>query len=223
MQKHFIKHKIMNNIFFPIAIVMSLFIMSCGDNNASKTEETTENTCFYEYEDTNSVSLKWTAFKTSEKVGVGGTFNAITITGGEKSTKLPEVLQEIKFSIQTNSTNTTNPDRDAKIVESFFGAMLNTDLIIGQVKNVDGNNESGKCSFMITLNDIEKEVVFDYIVNDNLVKLTGELDLNLFDGKTAIESLNKVCEDLHKGADGVSVLWPNVGIEIEVALSKRCH
>lgn len=213
----------MKKIFFPIAIITTVFITSCGNNNASKTEETTGNTCFYEYEDTNTVSLKWTAFKTSEKVGVSGTFNSVFVTGGEKSTKLPEVLQEIKFSIQTNSTNTTNPDRDSKIVNSFFGAMLNTDLIIGQVKNVDGNNESGKCSFLITLNDIEKEVVFDYTVNENVVKLTGELDLNQFDGKTAIESLNKVCEDLHKGADGVSVLWPNVGIEIEVALSKRCH
>lgn len=213
----------MKKIFFPIAIITTVFITSCGNNNASKTEETTGNTCFYEYEDTNTVSLKWTAFKTSEKVGVSGTFNSIFVTGGEKSTKLPEVLQEIKFSIQTNSTNTTNPDRDSKIVNSFFGAMLNTDLIIGQVKNVDGNNESGKCSFLITLNDIEKEVVFDYTVNENVVKLTGELDLNQFDGKTAIDSLNKVCEDLHKGADGVSVLWPNVVIEIEVALSKRCH
>lgn len=213
----------MKKIFFPIAIITTVFITSCGNNNASKTEEATGNTCFYEYEDTNTVSLKWTAYKTSEKVGVSGTFNSVFVTGGEKSTKLPEVLQEIKFSIQTNSTNTTNPDRDSKIVNSFFGAMLNTDLIIGQVKNVDGNNESGKCSFLITLNDIEKEVVFDYTVNENVVKLTGELDLNQFDGKTAIESLNKVCEDLHKGADGVSVLWPNVGIEIEVALSKRCH
>lgn len=213
----------MKKIFFPIAIITTVFITSCGNNNASKTEEATGNTCFYEYEDTNTVSLKWTAYKTSEKLGVSGTFNSIFVTGGEKSTKLPEVLQEIKFSIQTNSTNTTNPDRDSKIVNSFFGAMLNTDLIIGQVKNVDGNNESGKCSFLITLNDIEKEVVFDYTVNENVVKLTGELDLNQFDGKTAIESLNKVCEDLHKGADGVSVLWPNVGIEIEVALSKRCH
>lgn len=213
----------MKKIFFPIAIITTVFITSCGNNNASKTEETTGNTCFYEYEDTNTVSLKWTAYKTSEKVGVSGTFNSVFVTGGEKSTKLPEVLQEIKFSIQTNSTNTTNPDRDSKIVNSFFGAMLNTDLIIGQVKNVDGNNESGKCSFLITLNDIEKEVVFDYTVSDNIVKLAGELDLNQFDGKTAIESLNKVCEDLHKGADGVSVLWPNVVIEIEVALSKRCH
>lgn len=213
----------MKRLFFPLLILASIYIISCGDKNASKTDETNGNTCFYEFEDTNTVSLKWTAYKTSEKVGVSGTFNSIFITAGEKSTKLTEVLQEIKFTIQTNSTNTTNPDRDSKIVDSFFGVMLNTDLIIGQVKNVDGNNESGKCSFLITLNDIEKEIDFNYSVNDNKVKLVGELDLNQFNGKTAIESLNKVCEDLHKGADGVSVLWPNVGLEVEVALSKRCH
>lgn len=213
----------MNKYILSIALLSSIFISSCSDNQSSKTEESTENICFYEYEKSNTISLKWTAFKTSEKVGVSGTFNSILVTGGEKSTKLPEVLQAIKFTIPTNTTNTTNPDRDSKIVNSFFGAMLNTDLIIGQVHSVDGDNEKGKCSFYLTLNGMEKEVILDYTVTDNVVKLVGELDLNLWEGKEAIASLNKVCEDLHKGADGVSVLWPNVGIEIEVALSKRCH
>lgn len=132
-------------------------------------------------------------------------------------------MNTIKFTIFTNSTNTTNPERDKKIVNSFFGAMLNTDLIIGQVSGVEGDNEKGKCNFFVTINDVEKEITMDYIVADNVVKLVGELDLNNWNGTEAITSLNKVCNDLHKGKDGVSVLWPNVSLEISVALTKRCH
>lgn len=210
----------MNKYFLTFIVVSSLLISSCGDN---KSLEKTETTCFYEYEKSNSVSLKWTAYKTTDKVAVGGSFNEVLITGGEKSTKLTEVLNTIKFTILTKSTNTTNPERDEKIVNSFFGAMLNTDLILGQVSGVEGDNEKGKCSFFVTMNEIEKEITLDYTVTDNVVKLTGELDLNNWNGTEATISLNKVCEDLHKGADGVSVLWPNVSLEISVALTKRCH
>lgn len=210
----------MNKYFFTILIASSLIISSCGTDNSAENKEIA---CFYEFENTSTVNLKWTAYKTSDKVAVGGTFNDVLVKGGEKSTKLTEVLNTVTFTILTNSTNTTNPDRDQKIVNSFFGAMLGTDIITGQVSGVEGDNEKGKCSFFVTMNGVEKEVVLDYTVADNVVKLVGELDLNNWNGSEAVASLNKVCEDLHKGADGVSVLWPNIGIELEVALSKRCH
>ncbi|MCC7332170.1 MAG: YceI family protein [Flavobacteriales bacterium] len=205
------------------SLIASMALLSCAGDTAQKTDEATTNTCFYEYENSNAVSFKWTAYKTSEKVAVSGTFNSIVITGGEKSTKLPEVLQAIKFSIPVESTNTTNPDRDSKIVNSFFGAMLNTDLIVGQASTVNGDNEKGDCSFLVNLNGIEKEVKMNYTVSDSLVKLVGDMNLENWDGKTAMDSLNKVCGELHKGKDGVSVLWPDVKIEIEVAITKRCH
>lgn len=210
----------MNNYFFTVLLASTIIISSCG---SEKVSENTETTCFYEYEKTDSISLKWTAYKTSEKVAVAGTFNEIIVSGGEKSTKLTEVLNTIKFTILTKSTNTTNPERDAKIVNGFFGAMLNTDLILGQVSGVEGDNEKGKCSFFITMNEIEKEITLDYVVTDNVVKLTGELDLNNWNATDAMASLNTVCGELHKGADGVSVFWPTIGLDIEVALSKRCH
>lgn len=210
----------MNNYFFTILLASTIIISSCGGEKAS---ENTETTCFYEYEKTDSISLKWTAYKTSEKVAVAGTFNEIIVSGGEKSTKLTEVLKTIKFTIPTKSTNTTNPERDATIVNGFFGAMLNTDLILGQVSGVEGDNEKGKCSFFATINDVEKEITMDYSVSDNVVKLVGELDLNNWNAKDAVASLNKVCNEKHKGADGVSVLWPNISLEISVALTKRCH
>lgn len=210
----------MNKYFLAILLSTSIVIFSC---NSDKSSETDNIACFYEFDKSSTVNLKWTAYKTSEKVAVGGTFNDVLVKAGEKSTKLTEVLNTIAFTILTNSTNTTNPDRDQKIVSSFFGAMTGTDIIMGQVSKVEGDNEKGTCSFFVTMNGIEKEVILTYTVTENIVKMVGELDLNNWNGNDAIASLNKVCEDLHKGADGVSVLWPNIGIEIEAALSKRCH
>ena len=37
----------------------------------------------------------------------------------------------------------------------------------------------------------------------------------------ALESLNKVCFDLHKGADGVSKTWEDVAIEVSTFLRKN--
>jgi polyisoprenoid-binding protein YceI len=219
----------MKKILIPVAIITSAFFSSCGGENheANATEQlesgNKEEICFYEYDKESTATVKWTAFKTSDKVAVGGTFNSVLIKAGEKSTKLTEVLQTITFTIPTKSTNTTNPDRDSKIINSFFGKMLNTDLILGHAKSVEGDNESGSMTFYLTLNDLEKEVTLAYTVIDATVKLTGEIDINNWNAETALKELNKVCEDLHKGADGVSVTWPNVELEIEAKLSKRCH
>lgn len=215
----------MKKIIFPTVIITSLLLFSCDDkNNVKNTQnENSEPICFYEYTKASTAVVSWTAFKTTEKVGVGGTFNQVMVKAGEKSTKITDVLNGINFTIMTESTFTKNEDRDKKIIESFFGAMDATDLIIGQVKSAKGNNESGTCTFYLTLNNIEKEVTLDYKVNDNKVNLTGEIDLANWNGDAAIASLNKVCEDLHKGADGVSKLWSVIDLNIEATLSKNCN
>ncbi len=43
-----------------------------------------------------------------------------------------------------------------------------------------------------------------------------------WNGDDAIASLNKVCEYLHKGEDGVSKLWSVVELNIEAILNKNC-
>lgn len=214
----------MKKIIMPITASAILLLTACGGNNKTKKEQTTSNEpiCFYQYSKSSTATVNWTSFKTTEKVGVGGTFNQVMVKGGEKSTKITDVLSGINFTIMTESTFTKDESRDKKIIESFFGAMNATDLIVGQVKSAKGNNESGTCTFFLTINDIEKEVTLDYKVDDNKVSLTGEIDLVNWNGDAAIESLNSVCEDLHKGEDGVSKLWSVVELNIEATLDKNC-
>jgi len=216
----------MKKSLLPIAIA-SIFLSSCrgNENSATKnnTAENTVETCIYSYDENSEVNVGWTAFKTTDKVGVGGKFDQANVTANAKSTKITEVLQSIKFNIPISSTNTSNEGRDAKIIEHFFGTMANTDIILGQVKSIDGDNSSGKCTFYLTLNDMEKEATLNYIVEDATVKLTGEIDVTNWGATDAVDAINKACEILHTGADGVSKTWPNVELAIEATLKKDCH
>ena len=218
----------MKKIFLPIAIITAFTLGSCGGGeNPPETEETSsensEETCFYSYSEGSKVQVRWTAFKTTAKVGVGGQFDQVNVTAGDKSTKITDILETIKFNIPTSSTNTANEDRDAKIVKSFFGAMNETDIIIGQVKTANGDNYSGTCTFYLTLNNIEKETTLNYVVDDATVKLTGEIDVDNWGAENAVASLNEICRALHTGEDGESKTWSIVELAIETNLTKDCH
>lgn len=216
----------MKKILFPITVCTVMMMSSCGEDHNHEhneaTPETTEEICFYNYAE-GTAAVRWTAFKTNDKIAVGGQFNTVNVTVGEKSTKITDILETIKFNIPTASTNTSNEDRDAKIVASFFGAMDATDIILGQVKSAEGDNTSGTCTFYLTLNNVEKEVALNYTVSNDVIKLTGSVDMVDFGAESAIASLNEVCKDLHKGSDGISKTWSNVDLEIEASLNKDCH
>ncbi len=214
------------NIFLPLSIFAAVTLSSCGGNDVTETatnvENNAEETCFYSYEE-GSATVRFTAFKTTEKIGVGGQFDQVNVTAGEKSTKITDVLNTIKFNIKTGSVNTNDEGRDAKLVEFFFGKMNETDMILGQVKATTGDNTAGVCTFYLTLNGVEKEVAMDYTVTDDNIKLSGAIDLTDFNGLEAVESINTACKALHTGADGVSKTWPNVDLVIEAKLTKDCH
>ncbi|MCB0400947.1 MAG: YceI family protein [Flavobacteriales bacterium] len=217
----------MKKIILTITSASLIALTSCGGGEHDTTSETTthetaEQTCLYSYAD-GSATVNWTAFKTNDRTAVGGMFDIVNVTAGEKSSKVTDVLETIKFNIPTSSTNTSNPDRDTKIKEQFFGQMEATDLIIGQVKSATGDNEKGTCTFYLTLNNREQEVVMNYEMNDARIKLTGEIDVTNWGAEGAVESLNKACEALHTGSDGVSKTWPNVGLVIEASFHKDCH
>jgi len=219
----------MKKIFITLSVITVFTLASCGGGEKTETTENqaastpAEETCFYSYNEAAGAQVRWTAFKTTAKKPVGGQFDQVNVSGGERSTKITDVLRTIKFNIPTASTNTANEDRNAKIVKYVFGTMNATDLIIGQVKDANGDNQSGTCTFYLTLNNVEREVILDYTIEDALLKLTGEIDLVDFKAENAVSAINKACEDLHKGEDGISKTWSVVELSIETTLSKKCH
>ena len=157
--------------------------------------------------------VKWTAYKTTDKVAVNGKFNDIRITNSKAAKTVEDALNGIIFSIPVSSIITEDTTRDSKIKEFFFGAMKNTEIISG---TFDINDQG---SFVnITMNGISKTIPVELNIDGQLAKIINTINLNDWNLKPALESLNKVCFDLHKGPDGISKTWEEVEIEAVIYL-----
>ncbi|WP_435313677.1 hypothetical protein [Cellulophaga fucicola] len=166
-----------------------------------------------------STKASFTAYKTTDKVPVGGTFKTINITKSNTGATALEALNGTEFSIPVSSlfTNDGTGTRDPKILEFFFGVMKNTELISGVLK-VDGD----KTSLDVTLNGETANIPLETEkLADNKFTFTGVMNLGEWSALDAVASINKACEALHTGADGVSKTWEDVAIKGEVLLMKK--
>ncbi len=154
-----------------------------------------------------STKVSWTAYKTTDKVAVGGSFKQIELKGTQNGTTPETVLEGALFSIPVSSLFTNNEDRDSKLKTIFFAALKNTEIIGGAF-----NFRDGKCLLTLTLNDVTKQMEVPYTFENNKFAINSTINLDDFGGQAAIEAINKACYDLHKGADGVSKTWSEVAI-----------
>ena len=199
-----------------------LFFVSC---NSKPTENGGDNTttgdapmtCTYAYTK-DSTAVRFTAYKFTERAGVNGKFDEFTVNLNSQAKTPEELLSSVEFSIPISSFNTNNAERDAKIKKVFFGALKNTEKITGKVKSVTG----GKGVITLKLNDVEKDLEMDYSFEGGAVKLSAVLQLGDWDALPAVAAINTACEELHKGADRTSKLWPDLKINISSTLVKNC-
>lgn len=201
-----------------LLLCLSLSIVACkNDKKETKTPEAEATAAEVFVAKPEATSVKWTAYKTTEKVGVGGEFT--TVNFEEKSGATPEeALNGLKFSIPVSSlfTNDATNTRDAKIKTSFFGSMLDTELLTGTIAYTSGN-----CVANLTMNGVTHELPLEINIEDERrVTLKGVMNLANWNALDALAALNKVCFDLHKGADGVSKTWEDVAIQVETYLRK---
>jgi len=212
-----------------ILFVSALALAACGSEGAkeeAKTEKKevklAEEVCSYSY-NADEVTASWTAFKFTEKAAVGGKFDSVSVTTVGAVDSPEKILVGLRFDIPVNTVNSNNPDRDKKIMDSFFGSMSETEMISGKITSTKGNNETGTAIVSLKMNAIFYDQEVEYKIEGNQLTLMGTIDVGNWSGNDAIAALNKVCEDLHKGEDGVSKLWPTVDISIAAILEKDCN
>lgn len=158
-----------------------------------------------------STKVKWTAFKTTDKVAVGGSFTQIEIKEVKTGNTPQEVLEGVAFSIPVSSLFTNNEDRDYKLKTIFFGTLKNTELLSGIL-----NFRDNQLFMTLSMNDVTKQIPLEYTFENNLFSMKTTLNLNDFGGELAVAAINKACYELHKGPDGVSKTWETVDILGEV-------
>jgi len=194
-------------------------VNACSTATKSTDEESAESqdVCVYQHIN-ESLDFKWTAYKFTEKTGVPGTFNEITVTAAEDASSLEDMLKSVAFSINTGSVNSNEPIRDAKIAQFFFGTMANTTEITGGIKSIDGS----KATISLSINELTLDIPGTIEINGDTINLSATVDFKKFGGEEAIAMLNQVCSEKHTGEDGKSVFWDVVDINVQTLYKKSC-
>lgn len=220
-----IKPKSQINMRFPsiLLLIVSAFIFTnCGnktENKAVNDTTTSSESTTYTYS-SDSTYVGFVAYKFNEKVGVPGWFKDFSASGVPATVTSPkELLNDLSFSIPVEALETGVEDRNQKIKEHFFGT-INTDSLKGKVIEVQGNATSGTAKVEIYMNGITKVADLAYNYADNVFQLKGTIDVSIWDALSGIKALNTACDILHKGADGVSKLWPTVDLDIKTTLQE---
>jgi len=208
--------KILKNTGFLLIVVLLVNACSSSTKKSDESATATED-CIYNYID-QSTDFTWTAYKFTTKKGVNGTFDDLIVISAEDAKSLNELLNSVKFTINSGSVNSNEPARDLKIAEFFFGTMANTTLINGELKDVDGT----KAIVALTLNDLTLDVPATLAMSGDTVKLTATVDLKAFKAEEAVAMLNKVCSEKHTGEDGKSIFWDVVDINVKAVVKKAC-
>jgi polyisoprenoid-binding protein YceI len=183
-----------------------------------------ERYCSYAFS-AEQTEVAWQAYKFTEKVGVNGKFDKIDVDKVMGGDFQPAMFKNATFSIPIASINTANPDRDMKIQKFFFGSLKETTHLKGEVKEImpsETNPLVGKMKVKLNLNAESRDVEFDYTSNGDKFGISAIINVNEWNAQTGINKLNEACYELHKGADGSSMLWPEVKLNISTILKTNC-
>ena len=199
-----------------ICYLIVLFLLSCnGSEKKSKTPTTVQKAYTYSV-DTSGIVVTWMAYKFTEKIGVSGKFDRIKFSAKKSLTSIEGVLKSSKIAISTGSVNSANAIRDPKLRATFFKT-FNTDIIEGEILEA----EAEKGTLDLKMNTINNRIDYTYSYKKDTIFISTHLDLTKWNGKNALEALNKECYDLHKGPDGISKLWPDVAVTIKLPVNRN--
>lgn len=189
-------------------IVVAIVLLSCNNKDKKGSNENVNYSLKSE-----GIAVTWTAYKFTERVGVKGVFENFKFKTKYDSSTIDNLLKDSKISIETASVNSNLEIRDAKLRDIFFNT-LNTKTINSHV--LKANSDKG--TVVINMNNTSKHVDFNYRLKTDTLYMKMNLDLIQWKAQKALDTLNKVCYDLHKGADGISKLWPDVSIEVKIPI-----
>ena len=190
--------------------ILSLNLVSC------KKEVKKADPIKYSLEE-KTTTVNWTAYKTTEKIPVKGIFKTIHLKNIKVENNPFDAINGVEFEIPVNSIDTNNKGRDEKLINSFFGTLKDTQSIKGKIEL----NDNGKGIFNITMNGISFKVPMNYVISGQLTDFTATLNLDNWKAQLAIDALNKVCNEKHKGKDGISKTWKQVDIHIVSYIKAR--
>ncbi len=192
-----------------LVTIFTLFLFSCAKEK--KEVESSVTTESYTVDGQNS-TVQWTAYKTTDKLPVKGTFTEINILNKNEGVTRAASLEGLEFEIPVSSIFTKDTLRDGKLNTFFFAIMENTLTL----KGVFSVEDESKGNLAITMNGLTKDLPFTYEMSQDTILVDTKMDLNIWQAQDALESLHEACLALHTGPDGVSKTWDEVAISAKI-------
>lgn len=159
-------------------------------------------------------TLAWTAFKTPKKVGVTAKFTDFTINA-KNSKSIEDLLSSATFEVNSQSVDSGDKGRDAKIQQFFFKKMLSGTKITGKVLKVADSMADVELTMNGTTKTTRMTVQYDEPMSK--VNLKGSIDVLEFGLKDSLASITKACFEKHEG-----VTWPDVDLDLSANLKQNC-
>ncbi|MGB0638365.1 MAG: YceI family protein [Myxococcota bacterium] len=165
----------------------------------------------------------WTAYKTTEKAAVSGTFNEYQFASTAPAASMADAFTGLNMSITPASVESNNAPRNATIASKYFALFANPSSIRGKVLSVTGDDTTGTVAIQIDMNAVSKDLDFNYsVTEDGKLEASVTVDMMDFalDGPWA--SIHETCKALHTGADGVAKTWTEVMLKVTADVAKIC-
>jgi len=172
------------------------------------------------------INVTWKAYKTPQKIGVGGAFTDVTYHPASLEGKnFRTLFVGSSVTIDTSKITTGNQGRDVKLVKFFFG-MMKSHTIKAKIIDIQksdshekGKPRTGSLRVEITMNGKTHIIPMHYLYQAGKFDATGTIDILDFSAKEALASINKACYDLHKGKT-----WSDVKIGFSTTVKATlCH
>ena len=171
-----------------------------------------------------ATTVRWTAYKTSDKLPVKGIFKLDSASANSaftphKGASLLAAVDGAGFNIPASAIFSGNSERDGILKKFFFGLMDNTVTLKGTF--VLDQSDKTRGTLDITMNNESNKVPVFVAVSGDTVRISGVLNINDWHTAKALASLNEHCKAKHTGPDGVSKTWPEVTIEAETIVQSK--
>lgn len=189
-------------------IIISLLLISQATYAAKKKK------CHYTTS-AKDISVKFTAFKTFMKLGVGGSFSKIELEDKVKGKTILKAAKGVEAKIHTTSLVTGDEGRDEKIIKFFFSSMKDGPVIEAEIESFDTKNDL--LMLEIEMNDQEMVIPLNYTIKRNTLVAKGTIDVFDWDLGDNLKSLHKACREKHE-----KKTWNDVGIELRAKFKRIC-
>ncbi len=158
-----------------------------------------------------TTTVFWTGYKTTDKIPVKGHFTKLTITNSKPGNTAKDAIDGLEFSIPVSSLFSNEESRDTKLKDFFFKVMDQTELLSGKLQVQ--NDTLIKAS--LKMNGVTKTIPLTYFLSGQMLSIRGKMDILDWNAQTALASLHEQCEEKHTGNDGISKTWSEVDIAVE--------